>query len=351
MKRVFCFVKQTNDIINIYLYMLNLKNQNFIKKFIMEYFSKNFKQDYVIQNEIILNFPYSPNLSKESIKNYGRIINEKLKEKSYEESLTDVVFEFDGNFESSFSLPRLKGKALSASYESEIEKQFGSILNDYLVSSKRIINENKGYTYEMVAIKKSHYRNIIEILSSSKLKIDKCVYLPTIFTNINSNKKNAGIFLDDNKTYLFITENGILTNYRTIEIGYNTINESICEKFGVDMHDVNRFRTENMSKIALKRLIYQSMRKIIEQLYVLILADSEKNTESNNYNNIIDKTYIYSLDGRTNELILGFIPELRKKFGVYKLDTKYRYQVYIDAYYNNQKNFIFFTSKVKYEKK
>lgn len=347
MKRIFCFIKQDEEKIDIAMYLLDVKEPPILTKILQQKQKKN----YEIIQEIILSFPFNKTSYKESLKTYGSIISDRLKEKMYEDAPVDVVFDLEGTFSSQFALPKLNGKALNQAYENELERQFGSLLDDYLVYSKKSLNESKGYTYALLAVKQENYKKMLDILNNAKLKVDKCVYLPSIFTNITSedNEKNIGIFMDDKKTYLFISQKEKITSYLVTPFGYESINEDIMEKFNVKKSDVNRYRTENISKIALKRVIYHTMRKIIEQVYCVLLADSSQNKDD--YQQTINKTYIYSLDGRTDELLLGFPPLIRKRFYVYQLATTYRYQVFIEAFYDHQKGFIILPNRMKYEKK
>lgn len=351
MKKVFCVAKQYDDTIYLYVYLLKMEDKGILNLFFQQKMKKNYKRNYEIVDEIPLSFPYNRNITKEALRNYGNIILEKLKEYSYEEATIDIVFDLEGTFFSQFSLPKLRGKALIASYNSEMERQFGNLLNEYILSSKRRVNMNKGYTFDLLAIKEVYYKMMVEMFNSIKLKVENCVYLPSIFSNITNDDgiKNVGILIDEEKTYLFVAKKGLLREQRVIPIGYEAINESIMKKFSVEKKDVNRYRKENISKIELKRVIYQTMRKIIEQAYILLLSESDKIDDV--YVSQLDKTYIYSIDGKTKELLLGFPLLLRKKFDVYNLETPYRYQIFIDAYYNNQKNFRYFPVKVKYETK
>lgn len=351
MKKVFCVAKQYDDTIYLYIYLLKMEDKGILNVFFQQRMKKNYKRNYEIVNEISLSFPYTKHITKDALRNYGNIILEKLKESSYDEAAIDIVFDLDGTFSSQFSLPKLRGKALMASYNSEIERQFGNLLDEYVVSSRKRINMNKGYTFDLLAVKEFYYKMMVEMFNSVKLKIENCTYLPSIFSNITNEEgiKNVGILIDEEKTYVFVAKKGILKEQRVIPIGYEAINESIMRKFSVEKKDVNRYRKENISKIELKRVIYQTMRKIIEQVYILLLSESDKADDV--YVSELDKTYIYSIDGKTKELLLGFPLLLRKKFDVFNLETPYRYQIFIDAYYNNQKNLRCFPIKVKYEKK
>lgn len=347
MKRIFCYASELQDKINLYIYLINVKNVSFLSKT----FKKKFKNDYHIVKEIILSFPSNEKLTEESLKNYGNIIKGKLKEFSFDDSPIDLVFDFNGVFRTKFALPKLSGKVLESAYQNELARQFGKFTNEYIINRRVSTNQNKGYDFDIIMVKEDRYQKLLGIFTSAKLKVEKCTYLPSIFTNIvdDNTTKNVCILMDENKTYLFILDKGEIEDYKVVPIGFEHINESIREKFALNKSEVNRFREENISKIALRKVIYQTMRKIIEQIYFLLLTNTNEINEKFNPN--INKTYIYSLDGKTEELLLGFPLLLRKKFDVFKIKTDYRYQILIDAYYNNQKNFSSFKTKVKYGKK
>lgn len=341
MKRIFCHIVQLKDNISLHIYTLNINKSGLLKK----------NTNYDIIKEITLSFPYQKNITTDALKNYGNIIKEKLTEEKYNDAPIDLAFDIEGVFESSFNLPKLSGKALTTSYNNEMNKQFGNLTKNFIILKTKTINETKGYTYNFLFIEETNYNKILSIFTYPKLKLEKSIYIKDLFANITKKEgiKNIGILMDENETNIFITNKNQLTDSRKIPLGYNHINNDIIEKFNIKKSDVTRFREENISKIALKKVIYHSMRKIIEEVYLLLLKDTNNITEK--YNNIIDKTYIYSLDGRTEELLLGLPINLKKQFDVYKLKTSFHYHVYIDSIYCYQKNYRQCPIKVHYENK
>lgn len=351
MKRTFCFAKQTSDQITLFLYIIEIESKNILRQFVDKYLKKDYHRNYNIIKEIILTFPFNVNLTRHTLKNYGTILYEKLKEFNVEEEPIDLVFDLEKTFTSQFSLPKLSGKALNDSYKSEMNRQFGQYLDDYIIDKKRYFNENKGYTFLLTMVNEYCYKVLLEIFNSVRLKVVSSVYLPSIIANTipNNELKNAGIIMDDEQSFIFITHKGKLEDYRIIDRGYNHINDEICRRFNIDKVDVERYRQENMGKPALKRVIYHVIKEIINKMYLLLMDNT--NNKNDNQNKEINKTYLYSTDGKIKDILLGFPLMLRKKFDTINIDSSYRYQIYLNAYFNNPKNYIYFPLKVRYEKR
>lgn len=351
MNRIFCFAKQTKEQICLYLYIIDLEQKNIFKKLVDQYIKKDYHRSYKIIKEIVLVFPFNANLTATTLKNYGMVLFEKLKENEVEESPIDIVFDLESTFTSQISLPKLTGKALNDSYKSEIERQFGKYIDEFIVHKQRIVNENKGYTFKLTMVNEDNYRVLLEIFNSVRLKVASSIYLPSIIANTiqDNESKNAGIIMDNEQSFIFITHKGILEDYRIVDSGYDDINKEICLKFDVASDEVEKYRQENMGKPALKRVVYHVVKDIISKLYILLMDNT--NDRSNDRLKELNKTYLYSTDGKIKDILMGFPLSLRKKFDTINLDSLYRYQIFISAFYDNSKNFISFPIKVRYEKK
>lgn len=351
MKKLLCVVKQFDNMLNLYFFGLNTKNKSKIEQFVRHFFKNDYKEDYVINDSFYLNFPFSSDIKQETLKNYSQSVLEKLKELNLLDRSIDVLVDIEKVFRSRISLPKLTGKALIASYNNELNKQFGDIVNNYTILEDRKINTNKGYDFNLLFVENKNYKHIMDIFHISKLKVENVVYLPSILPNISNgvSGKCMGLIIGEKYSYIFVFKRGVLDDLRMVKVGYANINQNVASKFEIDIKDVKNFCHENISKIALRRVIYSTIRKLFDEIYILLLSDQEKH--NNEYTPSLEKIYFHSLDGNTRE-IMSVVPlKLRKIMEMYNRDVSFKNQLFIDLFYNNQKHFEALPIKVKYEEK
>lgn len=351
MKRVFCAAIESADNVDVYVFCIRTENVGVIKTALSHFFKQNYRTNYQIDAQFKLNFHMSDDISKDRLKSYGDMLFEKLKEYGYEESPVDVSVDIMNVFKTRISLPKLTGKALQDSFDKEEKRQFGDLLTDYIELVDTEINSNKGYDFNLLLINSTHYRNIIDIFHLGKLKVDKCVYLPSTLPTLpaSPNAKNIGIIMSDDCTYLFVMRKYKLEEYRIVKTGYNNIAHDVMEKYNIERSNVDRFCHENIGKLSLKRVIYHAIRRIFDELYILLLCDNENN--KNDYVTSVDKVYIHTLYGSVVDIISVFPLEMRKRFEIYDKTATNKFKIYADAFYNNQKYFKTLPLKVKYERK
>lgn len=351
MKRVFCAIFETTEKIDIHAFCINTENVGVIKNILARFFKQNYKINYKVEAEFVMTFHLNQNISHERLKSYGELLFEKLKEYHYEESPIDISIDLKNVFKTKISLPRLSGKALQASYIKEKNRQFGNMLDNYIEVVNKEVNNSKGYDFKLLLFNNTSYKNIIDIFQFGKLKVDKCAYLPSTLSNIPSSplSKNLCIIMGNECSYLFITKKYKLKEYRVIPIGYNNIVDSIIEKYGIERNDVSRFCHENIGRLPLKRVVYHAIRRIFDEVSILLLCDNENN--QSDYSSIVDKIYIHTLSGMVEDIVSVFPLKMRKIFEIYKSEKKNKYIIYADAFYNNQNYFNYLPLKVKHEKK
>ena len=351
MKRVFCAVIESNDGVTIHTFCVRTENAGVIQTALTHFFKQNYKTNYQIDAQFVLNFHLTGNITKERLKSYGEVLFEKLKEFGYDECPVDVSVDIMNVFKTKISLPKLTGKALQDSLDKEEKRQFGDLLDDYIKIVDTKINSNKGYDFNILLINSTKYRNIIDIFHLGKLKVDKVVYLPSTLPTLpaNPNGKNIGIIMSDDCSYLFVMRKYELEEYRIVKVGYNNIANDVMEKYGIERNNVDRFCHENIGKLSLKRVIYHAIRRIFDELYILLISDNESNSDDYVVN--VDKVYIHTLYGSVVDIISVFPLEMRKRFEIYDKSLNNKFTIFADAFYNNQKFFKTLPLKVKYEKK
>jgi len=351
MKRLLCVVKQQENMLNLCFFGINTKNKSKIEVFIRHFFKKDYKIEYNIEESFVVSFPFSADTAQEAIKNYSVSIFEKLKSLNLLDRSLDVLLDIEKTFKSKISLPKLSGKALLTSYNNELSKQFGDATSEYTILEKRKINNKKGYDFDLLFVETKNYKRIMDIFHLSKIKVDSCVYLPSILPNISGSmsQKAMGLIIGEKTTYLFMFKKGVLDDLRMVKVGYYNVFQNVASKFEIDIKDVKNFCHENISKIALRRVIYSTIRKIFDEIYILMLSDNEKHIDE--YTQTLEKIYFHSLDGNTREIISVVPLKLRKIMEMYNPDTSYKNQLFIDLFYNNQKHFDVLPAKVKYEEK
>lgn len=336
-KKIFCFINEKDAKIKLAFYLINDNKEEIV--------ASN------ITDEVICQFPFNSQTSLTTISNYSQIILEKLVNFIDTKKIKiDLVVMLERSFQTSLVLPRLHGKALKESYQNELKKQFGDYINDYILNVKKVLNENKGYTFDITFVNKVDLQKIIMLFNLAKIKINQIVYLPSLFSNTFAAEKgiNAGIFMDDDLSYLYLVYQKKVINYRTLPYGIKRINDEIRQKFKLSLEEVDKFKQENLTKSALKIVVYHVIREVIEQLYLLLFTTCQNDLTFKSMT--LNKTYLDITGGNIKEIIMGFPLLMIKKLSLVKHESKYQYESLIKAYYQKNKNFLYLDKKVNYGK-
>lgn len=360
MKQIFCLARQMSEQIQMTFYLLKIKKPGLINKTITSLFKKEQHSEYEIINEFKFCFPLD-NSDKNILKKEGEQIREKLQAHKYQDFPITVALDLEDLFTSSFSLPKLSGKALQTSYKNEMDRQFGNLLDGFSIISKEYINQNKGYTYNLLVIKNNTYQQILDIFTTAKLKLTNVLYLPSLFANIFSlrsknktdfrskgkeiNAKRFGILIDDVKTYIFLVKKGYLLNYHVINKGYETINKTLLDTFKIAPNDLKKFKQENHHNLNYQSVIYQEIKAILQEAEVLMFDHTEHLDLS--FTPELDKIYVLST---SSEIFNYFdiLPKILKSpLTLINKVPPYQYQLFIRAFLSNQKNFVWLPLKVK----
>lgn len=352
MKKIVCILNQVNDNFVIDMYFLNFKKPSVLASFINQYLHPKKLVEYNIVSDAHFNFKVIENNTLVESSKFANTLKEAIESASFLDASIDLVVDFDGCFEGSIVLPKLSGKALTMAYNDALQSKYKGLSKQFTITSKRKINQNKGYTYDLVFASSNMLSYIIGLFNK-KLKIDNIVYGPSVLASLfsSSNGLNMGVLIEEHHTKVFLVNSGKIVCFKKIDGGWQELNQVVSDKFNLSLNDAKEYRHNNSTSSDVSQLTYSTFKKTVDEIYASFALYSELKQTSKDTFLDINKIIINSTDGYTEDIDLAQSIKFKKIIQAYSKNYEVQKNFMIDLYMSNHKGMVNLPNKVKYEKK
>lgn len=333
------FINQNNNKLLFDFYFIQTKTKNVFQKLFGP--KKEFAFDTLGNYRITMEYE-NDKLKGELRATFADIISFYDKYKK-DQIYTNLYLDNDIFFESKIDLPKLSGKVLTDSLNLEINNRFEIISKDFEYIASQSLNDDKGYSYDLLFYNIKRYKEILDIFQTLNIVIDRAYYAPSMYSSYfgkpdNIEKNIMFISFHLNYTKIVLGVKGKVVVCRTFDFGLEEINKAIASSCEVDLSLAASYRHDNRKKILVKQVISRSVKKIVNEVLISFKYSNEKN---------LDKIIIASEDGEGIDLLPPFQRNFKDLCSVYGNNKKDQIYHLIDISLEKNKEIIELPLKVK----